>query len=95
MGPAVAATGEETGMAFFRADVKCYHCGRVSGTVTGRQGASIQECVFTGRGVPSGASTPPGRIVCAHCGGPVFLDEVEILAARPLAEIARREREVA
>jgi hypothetical protein len=80
-------------MAFFRADVKCYHCGRISGSVTGRQGAPIQQCVFTARNHAGGGAEPGGRIVCTHCGGPVFLDEIEIIAARPQAEIARRERE--
>jgi len=82
-------------MGFFKADVKCYHCGRVSGTVTGRQGAPIRQCVFTERGAAGPAEAPSGRIMCIHCGGPVFLDEVEILAARPLTAIAKRDRDVA
>lgn len=79
-------------MSFFKADVKCYHCGRVSGTVTGRQGASIRQCVFIERGTAGPAAPPSGRIVCIDCGGPVFLDEVEILAARPLFTITKRDR---
>ena len=79
-------------MAFFKADVKCYHCGRVSGTVTGPQGAPIRHCSFTPRGSTSPAEGLAGRIACTHCAGPVFLDEIEVIAARPLQQISRKER---
>lgn len=82
-------------MAYFKADVKCYHCGRVSGTISGVHGRPLRECTFTKRGSFTAEAMPSGTVHCAHCNGPVFLDDIEVMAARPLEQIARRERDVA
>ena len=57
------------------ADVKCYHCGFVSGQVVSEDGQVPRLESFqpvTGR-----AGFPPGRRPrCARCGGPVYLDDL-------------------
>jgi hypothetical protein len=67
----------------FCAEVRCYLCGRVSGAWTWSSEGSSGE---------RGVLVVPGRAVrqvcwlwqvrCAHCGGAVFLDEVQ--PVRPL-----------
>jgi hypothetical protein len=59
-------------------DVKCFHCGFVSGQLVGRP--SLPRDVRTFVAVPG--SEPPAdfdvvRPRCLRCGGPCFLDEVE------------------
>jgi hypothetical protein len=59
-----------------QADVKCYHCGRVSGAWQWVSAAGPAMGVFTaadgGR-----VRTHLAQVHCAHCTGPVFLDDVE------------------
>jgi hypothetical protein len=60
-----------------QADVKCYHCGRVSGTwhwlaAAGPSWGSFQRTGHAGR-----VRMDLTHLHCAHCGGPVFLDEVD------------------
>jgi hypothetical protein len=65
------------------ADVKCYHCGWISGRVAGKKGAPQHLWAFEGR---DGSSTPlnPGRrLRCLRCNGPVYAED---LRSRELAE---------
>ncbi|MGH2460617.1 MAG: hypothetical protein ACRDIY_17325 [Chloroflexota bacterium] len=69
-----------------RADVKCYHCGHISGQVEGDPDNPRLRWHF--RPGPGGSTRPePERrlIRCARCGGPVFLDDVESIRSRPYA----------
>src|SRR4051812_34845774 len=60
-----------------QADVKCYHCGEVSGTWLWPTHASPAVGLF--RPASSGhlAIVPLGHLRCLRCQGPVYLDDVE------------------
>ncbi len=75
-----------------RADVNCYHCGRLSGTwewpaaTTGDYG-TFQE--------PAEGRRLAGRLRglrCLHCGGPVFLDEIRRLTPPAVYALQRPRR---
>lgn len=59
-------------------DVKCYHCGHVSGQVEGTRGDRLVIHAFRPREGYQG--TPPGpgqRIRCERCQGPVFIEDFQ------------------
>ncbi len=58
-------------------DVKCYHCGHVSGQVEGTRTDRLVIRTFTPREGYTG--TPPKRgqrIHCERCEGPVYLEDL-------------------
>ena len=58
-------------------DVKCYHCGHISGQVEGNRGKRIVLDTFTPRPGYKGELPKTGeRIRCERCGGPVYLEDV-------------------
>jgi hypothetical protein len=67
---------------YFVAEVKCYWCAKVAGTLEGRWPLLHGRLVFR-RGTEiedSVAKRPWFR--CTHCGGPLFLDDFDVLRAR-------------
>lgn len=80
-------------------DVKCYHCGHISGQVEGTKESKRAKLVlttFNPRPGYDGPKVKPGdRLRCERCQGPVFLEDlrkkpVDILpAALPAAKPAR------
>jgi DNA-directed RNA polymerase subunit RPC12/RpoP len=59
------------------ADVKCYHCGHVSGQVIGPRSGPLKVTNFVPRpGFTGQIPVPGGRLRCERCGGPVFLEDV-------------------
>jgi hypothetical protein len=73
---------------FFVADLKCYMCGGVSGSIESEQsltGSTAQaHPVFfrqTGRDQPVQIINW-GRLRCDRCGGPLFLDEQDVITRR-------------
>jgi len=60
-------------------DVKCYHCGHVSGQVEGTK-EKHKELVLTGFSPRQGYQGPkfgPGdQIRCERCQGPVFIEDL-------------------
>ncbi len=73
---------------FFVADLKCYMCGSVSGSVESEQsftgaGSAVRPVQFrqTGRDDPV-AIANWRRLRCDRCGGPLFLDETEVVTRR-------------
>ena len=59
------------------ADVKCYHCGHVSGQVEGTRSKRLVLHTFNPR--PGYEGTPPtkgDRIRCERCKGPVYLEDL-------------------
>jgi hypothetical protein len=77
---------------FFVADLKCYMCGSVAGSVE-----SEQSFTTPSTGAPRSVSPVllrlPGRdqplqildwrhLRCDRCGGPLFLDETEVITRR-------------
>ena len=80
----------------FRADVKCYHCGHISGQIIGYRHQPLGVENFIPRPGYSGEPMQPGRrLRCERCRGPVFLEEVgaeditEAAQARPPRSVER------
>ncbi len=73
---------------FFVADLKCYMCGSVSGSIESEQ--SLEGAAAVGRPVvfrKSGLDQPVQfvnwrRLRCDRCGGPLFLDESDVITRR-------------
>ncbi len=67
-----------------RADLKCYYCGHVSGQIEGETTQPIRYAVFSPSTTPGrGPAGRPGRpLRCQRCGGPVYLDEIEVIRPR-------------
>ena len=58
------------------ADVKCYHCGHISGQIFGRQNQPLRVSDFVPRRGYTGPEMRPGmKLRCERCGGPVFLED--------------------
>jgi len=69
-------------------DVKCYHCGHISGQVEGSRTDRLVLQKFTPRPGYKGAVPGPGeRLRCERCRGPVFLEDLRPAPAPPLAMI--------
>lgn len=67
-------------------DVKCYHCGHISGQVEGNR--TVDGMAFhTFNPRPEYKGDPPGpgdRIRCERCQGPVFLEDIRPRPKSPL-----------
>ena len=73
---------------FFVADLKCYMCGSVSGSIESEQSLTGAP---SPRPRPAAPARPrparPGRrtggsLRCDRCGGPLFLDETDVVTRR-------------
>jgi hypothetical protein len=79
--------GKPQRRSFFVADLKCYMCGSVSGSIE-----SEQSFTSSGAGGPvvlrQAGSQQPMQVAnwrqlrCDRCGGPLFLDEAEVVTRR-------------
>jgi hypothetical protein len=77
-------------------DVKCYHCGHISGQVEGERTKHLVLKSFTPRPGYKGAVPKPGdRIRCERCLGPVYLEDLRPLPANPLPFVAPAARKKA
>lgn len=76
-------------------DVKCLHCGFVSGQWMGESGAPVTAKGFK----PSGGSAPddPGESIrCSRCDGPVVLDDPSpVISSRRIRRIRRLRAQIA
>ncbi len=58
-------------------DVKCYHCGHVTGQMEGTRDTKLVLKKFTPREGFQGTLPGPGeRLRCERCSGPVYLEEL-------------------
>ncbi len=58
------------------ADVKCYHCGHISGQIHGRRHQPLRVNNFVPRPGYSGPAPTAGmKLRCERCQGPVFLED--------------------
>ena len=65
-------------------DVKCYHCGHISGQVEGTRSDRLVFHTFKPRSGYQGALPRSGqRLRCERCQGPVFLDDLRSMPAEP------------
>jgi hypothetical protein len=71
------------------ADVKCYHCGHVSGELIGTRDLPLKDWQFEPQG---GTPRPAGpRLRCLRCNGPVYLEDVRpFVADDPVRAVRRR-----
>jgi len=59
-------------------DIKCYHCGHVSGQIEGTRTDKLVLHSFIPRDGYQGSPPGPGdRIRCERCQGPVFLEDLQ------------------
>ena len=81
-------SGKPQRRTFFVADLKCYMCGSVSGSIESEQ--TLTGAAAVGRPV---LLRQPGRaeaiqvldwrrLRCDRCGGPLFLDETDVITRR-------------
>jgi len=66
-------------------EVKCYHCGHVSGEIEGTRTDRLVLHAFNPR--PGYQGTPPGpgnRIRCERCQGPVFIEDLRPIPMYPI-----------
>lgn len=65
-------------------DVKCYHCGHISGQVEGTRTNRLVFHTFKPRPGYRGQMPAPGqRLRCERCQGPVFLEDLRAMPAEP------------
>lgn len=65
-------------------DVKCYHCGHVSGEIEGTRTDRLVLHAFKPRPGYRGQPPPPGqRLRCERCQGPVFLEDLRPVPMYP------------
>jgi hypothetical protein len=67
------------------ADLVCLWCGRTAGFLQQQQGQArtISEVIFRqAAGHPEAAVAEDGLIRCGHCGGPTFINHVDMVRQR-------------
>ena len=73
---------------FFVADLKCYMCGSVSGAIESEQsltasGPAVRPVTFRPVGQDKLVPVPNWKhLRCDRCGGPLFLDETDVVTRR-------------
>ena len=73
------------------ADVKCYHCGHISGQVIGTRNAPLRPSNFVPRPGYQGQPVRPGvRLRCERCQGPVFLEDTTVVASPVEAKLREK-----
>jgi hypothetical protein len=69
-------------------DVKCYHCGHISGQVEGERTSRLVLRKFTPRQGFKGDLPKPGQpLRCERCSGPVFLEDLRAAPTPLLAMV--------
>jgi hypothetical protein len=69
-------------------DVKCYHCGHISGQVEGERTTRLVLQKFTPRQGYKGDLPSPGQALrCERCSGPVFLEDLRAAPAALLSMV--------
>ena len=78
-----------------KGDVKCLHCGYVSGQWVGPNGAPLTVAGFKSDHLAPG-SDPAALIRCTRCDGPVFLEDAGlVISAYRLRRIRRLREQIA
>jgi hypothetical protein len=82
------ATTKPQRRTFYVADLKCYMCGSVSGSIESEQPlnrVAAQTSPVLLRQVGRETAVPVAnwrRLRCDRCGGPLFLDETDVVTRR-------------
>ncbi len=67
-------------------DVKCYHCGHVSGQIEATREEGLEVQSFKPRDGYKGKKPAAGeKLRCERCTGPVFLEDLREAPLEPLA----------
>ncbi|MCL5961199.1 MAG: hypothetical protein M1358_18150 [Chloroflexi bacterium] len=78
------------------ADVKCYHCGYISGELVAEDPNATKPFIFRpAKGYSKPLPKPGEAIRCGRCGGPVYLDDLRTIhfrADEPIPKAKRRRR---
>ena len=74
-------------------EVKCLHCGHISGRWLGPSGAPVTESGFTPGQPREIPADPNGPVHCLRCNGPVLLDEATLVISSYRLRRIRRLRE--
>jgi hypothetical protein len=79
--------------SFLEAEVKCYHCGHVSGLLRREQGAANAPTVFRSNdgGQPLIVRSL-AELRCARCHGSVYTDEFDVRYVYPKVDFLDDER---
>ena len=79
-----------------KGELKCLHCGHVSGTWTGAFGTPLTAAEFHNASGLGPTTDPAGIVHCSRCLGPVFLDEATpVVTAYRLKRIQRLRAQIA
>jgi hypothetical protein len=73
-------------------DVKCYYCGFISGELVGATSQNLKNGTFRPAPGIDLVDVTVGKLRCARCGGPVFIDEVRVEKPRQAPMTFERER---
>lgn len=77
-------------------DVKCYHCGHISGQIIGYKDQPLKVENFVPRPGYTGAELRPGiRMRCERCNGPVYLEDTGTSGITDIEAAAARKRAAA
>lgn len=77
-------------------DLKCLHCGFISGRWVGQNGAPLSHSGLKPdllRPPALESTDPEGLVRCGRCDGPVFLDDVGMVISSTRLRRIRRLRE--
>jgi hypothetical protein len=77
-------------------DVKCYHCGHISGQVEGERSEDDKLVLqrFTPRAGPANsAAADARRLRCGRCQGPVFVEDLRPAASDPIPMVLPQSRQ--
>lgn len=70
-----------------RAELHCYHCGYAAARVEGmteKAGGPVKDARLVAPASGPGFKKRPGRPPqCGRCGGPLYLDEIEVIRYAP------------
>ena len=72
-------------------DIKCLHCGFISGSWVGAKGSPLTVSGLKGERATAG--DPAALVRCGRCAGPVFLDDASLVISSYRLRRIRRLRE--
>lgn len=68
-------------------ELYCYHCGYLAAQVVGEQGTAMTRGKLIAATIGPGVRRGPDRSLrCGRCGGPLYLDLIEVRHERSTAD---------
>ncbi len=65
-------------------DVKCYHCGHITGEFIGDSTTPVVQRTFKPAEQCGQEMSGARKLRCCRCGGPVYLDEIRPIRIYPV-----------